>query len=218
MSGTLSVLHVDDEPDVLDLSTRLLGQQGPRLSVVTAASGPEGIATLENHRVDCIVSDSIRMPDGEPFIEAASRKTDAPIVLFTAKEWDEVAAAAIAAEVSEYVRKADTDDYGYLRQHVLRLVDPDRRTGPEYRLIGSHDFCAHNELSVSLARAVETVSGGDLTDSEPLYDAVDPDALEQLFEPVVGRPEAASVEVSFTYHELDLVVRGDGSILTSSSI
>jgi DNA-binding NtrC family response regulator len=218
MPETISILHVDDEPDVLELSTQLLERRDPRISVTTAGNGSDGLTALENNRVDCIVSDSVRLPDGESFVEAASRRTDAPIVLFTAKEWAEISSDAVAAEVAEYVRKADTADYKDVLRHVLRLTSRDRDDHSEARLIGSHDFGSNGELGVSIVRAVHDVAGGDIDDYEPLFDAVDPDALETLLASSADRHEADGIEISFSYHGFDLSVRADGSITTTTSV
>lgn len=217
MSATISVLHVDDEPDVLDLSTNLFERGDSRVSVVTAGSGPDGMSVLESRNVDCVVSDSVRMPDGESFVEAASRKTDAPIVLFTAKEWREIASDAVAADVAEYVRKADVSDYKTVLRHVLRLTDdPLIEPSSTRRLIGRHDFESPAELGVSIVRAVDEVVDGEVVEFDPLYDAVDPDALESLFAPVVGTAHASQLEVRFAYEGLELVVSGDGNIAVVS--
>ncbi len=217
MSGHVSVLHVDDEPDVLDLSKQLFDRTDSSLSMVTAGSGPDGLEALQTHDVDCIVSDSVRMPDGQSFIEAASRETDAPIVLFTAKEWRDVADDALAADVSEYVRKADPSDYRSVLRHVLRLAADDARTSDENRhLIGRHDFSSHAELGVSIVEAVERFVDTDATELDPLYDAVDADALERLLAPSARSRTTEDVEVHFSYADLDLTVTASGSITVSA--
>lgn len=218
MTGQITVLHVDDEPDVLDLSSNVFERQGGSVSILTAENGSDGLGVLSTHDVDCVVSDSVRMPDGESFIEAASRVTDAPIVLFTAKEWQDVADDAIAADVTEYVRKADGGDYKTILRHVLRLVDERGSTDGMRRLVGQHDFASPGELGVAIVESVERVLDTDATELEPLYETIDPDALERLFEPAgaAGTP-SDHVEVRFNYEGLDLVVSGDGSICLDSS-
>jgi DNA-binding NtrC family response regulator len=217
MPAPISVLHVDDEPDVLDLSTKLFERQDSRVSVVTAGSGPAGMDVLSSRDVDCVVSDSVRMPDGHSFVEAASRATDAPIVLFTAKEWREVASDAVAADVAEYVRKADVSDYKSVLKHVLRLTDDTaKETAANRRLIGRHDFSSPTELGVSIVHAVETAVDEDVDEFDPLYDTIDPDALESLFSPVRGSADGGQLEVHFSYHGLDLAVSGDGNIAIRS--
>lgn len=216
MSGRISVLHVDDEPNVLDLSKKLFERRAPEVSVTTAGSGPEGMDTLSEHDVDCVVSDSVRMPDGESFVEAASRETDAPIVLFTAKEWRDVATDAVAADVAEYVRKADPADYENVIGHVRHLAgDADEEAGRRH-LIGRHDFSSNVELGVSIVEAVGNVVDGDVNDFEPLYDEIDADALERLFSPLTGDSCAEHVEVRFSYQGLDLAVEANGNITVGS--
>ena len=215
MSGHVSVLHVDDEPDVLDLSKQLFDRTDSSLSMVTAGSGPEGVEALQTHDVDCIVSDSVRMPDGQSFIEAASRETDAPIVLFTAKEWRDVADDAIAADVSEYVRKADPADYEDVIGHVRHLSGGSAEEADRRHLIGRHDFSSNVELGVSIVEAVERFVDTDATELDPLYDAVDADALERLLAPSARGRTAEDVEVHFSYADLDLTVTASGSITVS---
>jgi DNA-binding NtrC family response regulator len=212
----MSVLHVDDEPNVLDLSKKLFERRAPQVSVTTAGSGPDGMDALAEHDVDCIVSDSVRMPDGESFVEAASRETDAPIVLFTAKEWRDVATDAVAADVAEYVRKADPADYEDVIGHVRRLTGDAVEEADRRHLIGQHDFSSNVELGVSIVEAVGTVVGCDVNDLEPLYDEIDADALERLFDPIAGDGPTGRVEVRFSYQGLDLAVDADGNITVDS--
>jgi hypothetical protein len=47
--------------------------------------------------------------------------------------------------------------------------------------------------------------------TEPLFEAVDPDALDQLVDPA-ARTVGDSVEVQFEYLGYDVVVTGDGSV------
>jgi CheY-like chemotaxis protein len=218
MSGDVSVLHVDDEPDVLNLSTQLFERTDPDVSLVTAGSGPAGMEALDGHDVDCIVSDSVRMPDGESFVEAASERTDAPIVLFTAKEWRDVAGDALAADVSEYVRKAGQSDYRTVIDHVFRLTDSSDETGTaeNRRLIGRHDFSSSVELGVSIAEAVENVLDKDVTEFDPLYNTIDADTLERLLSRTAGGLQGENIEVHFSYEGLDLIVTAQGNVLLAS--
>jgi CheY-like chemotaxis protein len=217
MSGDVSVLHVDDEPDVLNLSTKLFERADSDVSLVTAGNGPAGIAALDGHDVDCIVSDSVRMPDGDSFVEAASRTTDAPIVLFTAKQWKEVADDALAADVVEYVRKAGKSDYRTVIDHVFELTDGSgATTAGSRRLVGSHDFSSSVELGVSIAEAVENVLDEDVTEFDPLYNTVDADTLEGLLSRTKGGRQGEDIEVHFSYEGLDLIVTAQGHIYVAS--
>ena len=70
-----TLLLVDDEPAILSSLKRLFRQDG--YVILTAGSGPEGLALLAEHRVDIIISDQ-RMPgmSGVDFMRAA--KTNYP--------------------------------------------------------------------------------------------------------------------------------------------
>lgn len=61
--------------------------------------------------------------------------------------------------------------------------------------------------------AVARATGVDPAALPPLYDVVDPDALDALFAPTVGDADGRSgIHVRFTYVGLDVVVRGDGEV------
>lgn len=57
-----------------------------------------------------------------------------------------------------------------------------------------------------------------LKDCEPtaltprLYSAIDPDALDHLFQPTIGSRDPRPIRVMFTYENYDITVHGDGSI------
>lgn len=68
----LTLLFVDDEPNILSSLKRLFHSQGYR--ILTAPGGREGLAVMEEETVDLVVSD-MRMPemDGAAFLEQAAR-------------------------------------------------------------------------------------------------------------------------------------------------
>ena len=73
MTGARRVLLVDDDPDILDSLKMLLEVcMEPRVEVVTAPSGVEGLEVLRGVPVDLIVSD-YRMPgmSGAEFLARA---------------------------------------------------------------------------------------------------------------------------------------------------
>jgi CheY-like chemotaxis protein len=122
MSTTTTVLHVDDDPELLALTSSALSRDG-RFEVVTAESASEGLSRLSRGHVDCVVSDSVRLPDGEAFVSTVgSEHPDLPVILFTAKSADEVADELRGESVTEYVRKAGADDFETLLAHLSRVV------------------------------------------------------------------------------------------------
>lgn len=67
-------------------------------------------------------------------------------------------------------------------------------------------------LSIAVVKAVAAASGRDPTDIEPLYQYVDPDALDALFEqPDRGR--APNGTISFPVEDYFVVVRSDGEVV-----
>lgn len=78
---------------------------------------------------------------------------------------------------------------------------------------------AHNRSSLQVTategvteRVLASIAdseGTDILSLPPLYDAVDPDAVEQLVE------HGGVTEISFVYHGYDVLVRGDGRVRVS---
>nr|WP_244209994.1 response regulator [Haloarcula quadrata] len=122
----ITVLHVDDEPDFLDVAAELLEQQSSDFNVITETSGTEALERLAASDVDCIVSD-YKMPeqDGIELLEAV-RETypDVPFILFTGQGSETVASDAIAAGATDYLRKGHgTERYELLANRIENAVD-----------------------------------------------------------------------------------------------
>jgi len=66
-------------------------------------------------------------------------------------------------------------------------------------------------VSADVIDSVAAVTGVDPTDMRPLYEAVDPDALDRLFDPV-GDDPADTLTVSFRYEGETVSVHADGRI------
>ncbi|WP_247728728.1 HalOD1 output domain-containing protein [Halovivax limisalsi] len=72
-------------------------------------------------------------------------------------------------------------------------------------------------VSQAVVEAVAEAEGIDVTDVEPpafepLYEVVDPEALDLLFAPTVGGAERAAGSVSFEYAGHDVTVYSDGRV------
>ncbi|MHC3381135.1 response regulator [Haloarcula sp. H-GB5] len=120
------VLHIDDEPDFLDVASEILAQQSDQLNVVPAASAAEGLDRLDERSVDCIVSD-YRMPekDGIELLKAVREEyPDLPFILFTGEGSEAVASDAIAAGATDYLRKGHgTERYELLANRIENAVE-----------------------------------------------------------------------------------------------
>lgn len=92
MSGEIRVLHVDDEPDFVDLTARYLEREAEALSVDTETDVEAALDRFEAERFDCVVSD-YQMPgmDGLALLERLrERGDDVPFIIFTGKGREEV--------------------------------------------------------------------------------------------------------------------------------
>lgn len=122
---SISVLCVDDEPGLADLTATFLERFDSRFSTSTAVSAQEGLDYLGENDVDCVVSD-YDMPalDGLAFLEAVrATNPDLPFILFTGRGSEEIASDAISAGVSDYMQKESGDDqYAVLGQRILNVV------------------------------------------------------------------------------------------------
>jgi PAS domain S-box-containing protein len=114
------VLHVDDDPAVLDLTATLLEREAG-LQVETATSADAGLDALAEWEFDCIVSD-YDMPgtDGLEFLTAVREQgCELPFILFTGHGNEAVASEAISAGVSDYLQKGTgTEQYEVLANRI----------------------------------------------------------------------------------------------------
>jgi len=137
-SGEISILHVDDQADFLEMAAHFFKRKHERFAVETATSASEGLTRLSETEVDCIVSD-YEMPgmNGLEFLEAVREEhPDLPFILFTGKGSEEVASDAISAGVTDYLQKeAGSDQFTLLANRIENAV---HQTRTEHRLEESH--------------------------------------------------------------------------------
>lgn len=72
-------------------------------------------------------------------------------------------------------------------------------------------------VSETVVFAVAELTGSDPASLDPLYNTVDPDALNALFEESQFGLDRSPSRVSFTYCGCDVVVSADGSVHASKS-
>ncbi|WP_136716159.1 PAS domain S-box protein [Halorientalis salina] len=123
--GSVRVLHVDDEPDLVELSATYLERERADLTVVTETSAADALGRLDGAAIDCVVSD-YDMPgmDGLEFLEAVREShPELPFILFTGKGSEEIASEAITAGVTDYIQKeVGADQYTVLANRIERAV------------------------------------------------------------------------------------------------
>jgi PAS domain S-box-containing protein len=125
----IRVLHVDDDPDFVELAATFLERADDRFVVEMATSVDEGLDCLAETDVDCVVSD-YEMPDrdGIEFLETVRTNHDSlPFILFTGKGSESVASEAISAGITDYLRKrTGAEQYDLLANRIENAVDATR--------------------------------------------------------------------------------------------
>ncbi|MBV0901230.1 PAS domain-containing response regulator [Haloarcula salina] len=129
MGDEVSVLHVDDDPDLADVTATFLQRTDDRFDVETAARAAPVLDRALDDSYDCIVSD-YDMPemDGLEFLRAVrDRSPKLPFILYTGKGSEEIAADAISAGVTDYIqKKTGTVQYAILANRIRNAVEARR--------------------------------------------------------------------------------------------
>ena len=102
----ISVLYVDDEPDLLELARLFLGQSGD-FRIETSSSAQAVLDSFPARSCDAIVSD-YQMPgmDGIAFLRAVrEQQGEIPFILFTGRGREEVAIQALNSGADFYIQK-----------------------------------------------------------------------------------------------------------------
>ncbi|MDZ5810986.1 PAS domain S-box protein [Halorubrum sp. AD140] len=151
MNDGIRVLHVDDDPDLAELTASFLEREDDRIAVETAPNATAGLTRLAKNDVDCVVSDhDMPGPNGIEFLESVrERDPDLPFILYTGKGSESVASEAISAGVTDYLQKAGgTEQYEILANRVVDAVEKRRaereaeRTQTHLRAITDHSMDA----------------------------------------------------------------------------
>lgn len=123
--AAIRVLHVDDEPDLLDLAATFLERDDDAITVVTATSVDEGLERLDQEAIDCIVSDYQMPANGLEFLETVrTEHPNLPFILFTGQGSEEIAGEAIANGVTDYLQKeSSTSQYEVLANRIRNTVE-----------------------------------------------------------------------------------------------
>lgn len=72
----------------------------------------------------------------------------------------------------------------------------------------------NRSTSEKVINAVAETTGTDPTRMTPLYDVVDPDALDRLFDPQSRRP-GSGVRVVFTFESCEVTVEANGRVVVT---
>jgi PAS domain S-box-containing protein len=121
----IRVLHVDDDPSVLDLTSAFLNRELNSVSVATEATPDDALNRLETEQFDCVISD-YDMPETtglELFEEISEDHQLLPFVLYTGKGSEEIASQAVNAGVTGYFQKGGADQQRRLANRVKQAAE-----------------------------------------------------------------------------------------------
>jgi len=135
----ISILYVDDEPTLLEI-TRVYLERTGEFSVATTTSAQEAITMLAAEPFDAVISD-YQMPemDGLAFLKfLRSDKNAVPFILFTGKGREEVAIEALNSGADFYLQKGGEpkSQYAELSSKIRQAV---QRRQAEMALLDSEE-------------------------------------------------------------------------------
>ena len=128
MPGAIDVLHVDDDPSVLDLTEAYFERELDAVAVTSVTDPETALDRLDEAAFDCVVSD-YDMPamDGLEFFETLrERHRKIPFVLYTGKGSEEIASQALNAGVTGYFQKGGPEQLRRLANRVDQAVEEHR--------------------------------------------------------------------------------------------
>lgn len=147
------ILYIDDDAGLRRLVEKSLGRRGH--TVVTAASGREGVELARHERFDVIAIDHY-MPgmNGLDTLSALHRLPDCPPVVYvTGSDESSVAVAALKAGAFEYVVKTAGDDFVDLLEQAFTLALARVRLEGE-KIAAENDLRAANDRLETLLKEV----------------------------------------------------------------
>jgi len=125
MGGEISVLIVDEDEDVLELTETFLEKESSAITALREPSATVAVDRVREEPIDCVVSD-LKMPemDGLALLERVREFSDVPFFLVTAADDDETIQRAEAADLAGLVQKgAGTDHYAELARDIEAAVE-----------------------------------------------------------------------------------------------
>lgn len=130
--GDVRVLHVDDDPEFIELTRTVLGRNFEGFEVVGCDSGEDALQRLRSEPIDCIVSDyDMGNKDGLDLLrEVRAVDPEIPFLLFTGKGNEDVATEAIQRDVTGYLQKGGAEQVRMLGKQIetaVRAYDREHR-------------------------------------------------------------------------------------------
>ncbi|MFC7175641.1 response regulator [Halosegnis marinus] len=183
----IRVLLLDDDPDLVDLARTVVERDHEGMTVETETDPDAAVERIREGGYDCVVTDyKMGRMDGLDLLRAVrAEEPELPVVFFTGKGSEEIAAEAINLGVTDYIRK-DTglDQFRILGNRIATLVAgqramrdaaaADRRIRQVYERITVAFVALDEEFRFTyLNAAAERLLGHDAESllGEPVFDA-----------------------------------------------
>lgn len=178
---SMRVLHVDDDPSILEITKQILQDMDSRIKIDFARSADEAFGKLSGQRYDAIVCDyDMPIKNGLDFLKELKQKGNSlPFILFTGKGREEVAIKALNLGADGYYNKQGDPEtvYGELlygmrnavarkravhklheTEHLTqRIVDSSPNLIYIYDLIEKRNVYANKEVTAFLGYTAEQV-------------------------------------------------------------
>jgi PAS domain S-box-containing protein len=197
-TGTIKVLHVDDDQAFLKVAKQCLEMQGP-FQVDMASSVEEAMEKMKKEAYDAVVSD-YQMPgkDGLQFLEELRQKGNSiPFIVFTGKGREEVVIKALNQGADHYENKNGDPEtvYSELSHDIIsavrtRRAEQELRTQREEMQVILDSLPAKiwykdsNNRLVRVNKAFAEYMGvsRENLEGKPLYDLFPPDIAQKCWE------------------------------------
>jgi DNA-binding NtrC family response regulator len=128
MTETITVLLVDEDQDILDITTTFLQREDEALDVTPMSDTATALETIQAdpERIDCVISD-YSMPEmtGVEFLRAVREADpDVPFFFFTGRDRQQIEAELGEETVTGYVQKGTgTERYADLATEIRDAVE-----------------------------------------------------------------------------------------------
>lgn len=126
--GFLNILHVDDDPNQVDMLRLFFNRLDESITVQGCSDPFDAVKLIASNGFDCIVSDYV-MPgmNGVELVERVKELKDIPFIIYTGQGSEEVAQLAFRAGADDYIRKEiEPSHYEVLINSIRHSVDKHR--------------------------------------------------------------------------------------------
>lgn len=210
-----TVLIADDVPEEAEFYADYVGRQGG-VTPVTALSSREALERLDDRSIDCLVSDSLRTDDGESLVAVAKERwPDLPVLLHSGHPRETLPVDVVDGYLQKGSAPEGQTTLDALVAAIDELTTPDGPAAEDPRrdwdTLGTYDWVEEASPTVTALQALDDRTGVDVDTMPPLYETVEPDAVDRFLTHAAGSPSAADSHVQFTVGSYLLRLSADGT-------